>query len=95
MSLEDRSGKRIEDLERRLKSRGEDRDLLRQLINLYKETGRPEPAAALLESRLLAGEDDWEIVRECAESYRLSEDPTKGYQILRDQETEQGDRAPY
>ncbi|MBD3161299.1 MAG: tetratricopeptide repeat protein [Candidatus Eisenbacteria bacterium] len=95
MPSEEHNLKRIEDLERRLRSREGDRDLLLQLVRLYLEAGRPKNAAALLESRLLAGESGWEIVWHCAESFRRAGDPERGLEVLAAHESENADRAAF
>lgn len=82
MPSDERVNKRIEELERRLRTRGGDRDLVFQLLNLYEENRRHEAAAALLEPRLEGGEVDWEILQRCCTAHRLAGKGARGLELL-------------
>ncbi|MBM3288394.1 MAG: hypothetical protein FJY88_13770 [Candidatus Eisenbacteria bacterium] len=82
MPSDERSQKRIEDLERRLKSRSADRDLVLQLADLYAAAGRHQQVAALLEGRILADGADWEILGRCCEAFRLLAQPGRALELL-------------
>ncbi|MDM7915881.1 MAG: tetratricopeptide repeat protein, partial [Candidatus Eisenbacteria bacterium] len=82
MAGDERSQKRIEETEKRLRSHPSDRDLLFQLVQLYHDAGRPAQAAALLEARLLEGESDWDLLRECASAFRLAGKPDRALELL-------------
>lgn len=85
----------MEELERRLRSRAGDRDILRQLVDLYLESNRAETAAALLEARLLGGEDDWEILQRCCEAHRRAGNPERGCELLDEHVEGNSDRPDY
>jgi tetratricopeptide (TPR) repeat protein len=82
MPADERNQKRIEDLERRFRSRAGDRELLLQLVDLYAAAGRYQQIAAILEGRVLAGEDDWDILRRCCDAFRLLNQPARGLELL-------------
>lgn len=95
MPSDEKTLKRIEELERRLRSRPEDRDTFRELVRLSLEAGRAAQAAALLEARLAQGDRSWEMVRDCAEAYRVAGEAQRGLDLLAANERENGDRAAF
>jgi tetratricopeptide (TPR) repeat protein len=95
MPSDEKTLKRIEELERRLRSRPEDRDMFRELVRLSLEAGRAPQAAALLEGRLQQGDHSWEMVRDCAEAYRVIGDAKRGLALLDEHAKGHSDRAAY
>ncbi len=82
MPSDDRTKKRIEELERRVRTRGGDRELLLQLVQLYEENRQYDAVAALLESRVTSGEGDWDLLRGCCEAHRKSGKGEQGLALL-------------
>jgi tetratricopeptide (TPR) repeat protein len=95
MHSDEKTLKRIEELERRLRSKPEDRDALREVVRLSLEAGRASQAADLLESLLKQGDGSWEVLRDCADAHRVAGDPRRGLALLDDKGTEHNDRASY
>ena len=95
MLSDDKNQRKIEDLQRCLRSRPDDRDLLLRLVHLHRESGQPQAAADLLKEHLGKGHADWELIRECAESYRLSGEPAEGLEWLVEMASDHEDRAEY
>lgn len=95
MPSEDKNQRRTEDLERRLRSRPGDRELLAQLVDLYFQSNRFDAAASLLEARVLGGEADWEILARCCEAHRRAGNPERACELLDAHGEGNNDRAAF
>ena len=82
MTYDDRSQKRIADLERHVRSRPEDGELFLQLIRSYLDAGRHAQAIGRLESRMAEDETSYELVELSCEAYRRGGEFEKALEVL-------------
>jgi tetratricopeptide (TPR) repeat protein len=96
LSPEDKASKRIEDLERRLRTRPDDLELSVQLAQAYMFAGRHGQAADLLEARLGASAPvDWGLVVAFSEACRSGGRADRALEVLKRLAAPLADRAPY
>lgn len=96
MSSEERLQRRIEDLERRVRSQPGDAELLQALVRAYSEAGRFHKAADAMENRLESSEAaDWTLVESYCEAARQGGRPERGLELLERLRHQYADRSAF
>lgn len=93
VTLDERVQRRIADLERKARSRPEDRELLSQLVRAYLEGGRLHAAVSRVEAQLSLG-IDFELIELACEANRRAGNPERGLELL-ETSWPKTDTAPY
>jgi tetratricopeptide (TPR) repeat protein len=80
---EDRSQKKIEDLERRARQHPQDQEAFLGLVRAYMHAGRHQLAADALEARLLSHDaPGWDLIELCCEACRQGGRSERAYDVL-------------
>lgn len=96
MISEERLQRKIEDLERRVRSQPGDAELLQALVRAYSEAGRFHKAADAMERRLESGEAaDWTLVESYCEAARQGGRPERGLELLERLRSQYEDRSAF
>jgi tetratricopeptide (TPR) repeat protein len=83
VASEDRSQKKIEDLERRVRQHPQDQELFVTLVRANMHSGRHQQAADALEARLLSqSPPEWDLLELCCEACHQGGRPERAHEVL-------------